>query len=168
MNVSPLRFEVHRYGLLRERLLQSFPHTDDETIRDTLEGITTLNELIAEIIRSALIDESLQTGLRSRLDDMKERLSRLEQRGVKKRQLALEAMSEVRLTKIEQPDFTLSLRAGPPSLVVIAESDIPKDYWVPQPARLNRQALLNELKRGAEVPGVQLSNIKPTLTVRTK
>ena len=168
MNVSPLRFEVHRYGLLRERLLQAFPRTDDETIRDTLEGITTLNELIAEIIRSALIDESLQTGLRSRLDDMKERLSRLEQRGVKKRQLALEAMSEVGLTKIEQPDFTLSLRAGPPSLVVIAESDIPKDYWVPQPARLNRQALLNELKRGAEVPGVQLSNIKPTLTVRTK
>jgi Siphovirus Gp157 len=124
--------------------------------------------LIAEIIRSALIDESLQRGLRSRLDDMKERLSRLEQRGVKKRQLALEAMSEVRLTKIEQPDFTLSPRAGPLSLVVIAESDIPKDYWVPQPARLNRQALLNELKRGAEVPGVQLSNIKPTLTVRTK
>jgi hypothetical protein len=168
MNVSPLRFEVHRYGLLRERLLQAFPQTDDETIRDTLEGITTLTELIAEIIRSALIDESLQTGLRSRLDDMKERLSRLEQREVKKRQLALEAMSEVGLTKIEQPDFTLSLRAGPPSLIVITESDIPKDYWVPQPARLNRQALLNELRRGAEVPGVQLSNIKPTRTVRTK
>jgi hypothetical protein len=168
MNVSPLRFEVQRYNLLRQRLLEAFPETDDETIRDTLEGITTLNELIAEIIRSALIDESLLSGLRSRLDDMKERQSRLERRGIKKRQLALEAMSEVGVTKLEQPDFTVSLRAGPPSLVVIAESDIPKDYWVPQPARLDRQAVLRELKGGAEIPGTQLSNTKFILTVRTK
>jgi hypothetical protein len=168
MNVSPLRLEVHRYSLLRQKLLEAFPETDDETVRDTLEGITTLNELIAEIIRSALIDESLQAGLRSRLDDMKERLWRLEQRGVKKRQLALEAMSEVGFTKLEQADFTVSIRASPPSLIVVAESEIPNDYWVPQPARLNRQALLNELKRGAEVPGAQLNNPKPILTVRTK
>ena len=80
MSVSPLRFEIHRYGVLRQKLLEAFPEADDETIRDTLEGITTLNELVAEIIRSALIDEGLQKGLRSRMDDMKERLSRLEHR----------------------------------------------------------------------------------------
>lgn len=168
MIVSPLRFEIHRYGVLRQKLLEAFPEADDETIRDTLEGITTLNELVAEIIRSALIDEGLQKGLRSRMDDMKERLSRLEHRGDKKRQLALEAMSEVGLTKLEQPDFTVSVRAGPPSLVVVAENDIPNDYWVPQPAKLNRQALLNQLKTGAEITGVQLSNPKSILSVRTK
>jgi hypothetical protein len=54
--ISPLRFEIHRYGILRQKLLEAFPETDDETIRDTLEGITTLDELIAEIVRSALID----------------------------------------------------------------------------------------------------------------
>ena len=168
MNVPPLKFEVHRYGILRQKLLEAFPEADDETVRDTLEGITTLNELIAEIIRSALIDESLQDGLRSRLDDMKQRLSRLEQRGVKKRQLVLEAMSEIGLSKIEQPDFTVSARAGPPSLVVVAEGEIPNDYWVPQPPKLDRQTLLNKLKRGAEIPGAQLSNPKPILAVRTK
>ena len=51
--------------------------------------------MIAAVIRSALVDEALHSGLRSRLDDMKERLSRLELRASKKRELALEAMSEV-------------------------------------------------------------------------
>jgi Gp157 protein len=168
MNLSPLRFEVHRYNLLRDKLLAAFPDADNDTIRDTLEGITTLNELIAEIIRSALIDQSLQAGLRLRLDDMRERLSRLEQREATKRHLALEAMSDAGLTKLEQADFTASIRTGPPSLILVAETEIPNDYWIPQPAKLNRQALLKELKRGAEIPGSQLSNPQLTLSVRTK
>ena len=83
---------------------------------DTLEGITDLHEMIAAVIRSALVDEALQAGLRSRLEDMKERLTRLEERGAKKRQLALDAMNEVGLAKLQQPDFTASTRpALPPS-----------------------------------------------------
>ena len=34
--------------------------------------------------------------------------------------------------------------------------------------RLNRQGLLNELKDGAEIQGVALSNPEPVLSVRTK
>jgi hypothetical protein len=168
MNIPPPKFEVQRYRVLRERLLEAFPEIDGETARDTLEGITTLHELIAEIIRSALIDAALQTGLHSRLEDMRERLSRLEQRETKKRQLVLEAMSEVGLTKLEQPDFTVSIRSGVPSLVVVAESEVPDDFWLPQAPKLNRQALLGELKRGANIPGAQLGNPKPILNVRTK
>ena len=56
---------------------------------------------------------------------MKERLARLDERGAKKRQLALDAMNEVGLTKLQQPDFTASARAGSPALVVIAEDAIP-------------------------------------------
>jgi hypothetical protein len=54
------------------------------------------------LIRSALVDEALRAGLRLRLDDMRERMTRLEVRAAKKRQLALEAMSEVGFTKLEQ------------------------------------------------------------------
>jgi Gp157 protein len=155
-------------SLVRERLLQQYPETDDETIRDTLEGITDLHEMIAAVIRSALVDEALHAGLRFRVDDMKERLSRLELRAAKKRQLALEAMTEGGRAKLEQPDFTASARAGTPALVVVAEGAIPKVYWLPQPPKLDRQALLGELRRGADIAGAQLSNPCPVLTVRTK
>jgi hypothetical protein len=124
--------------------------------------------MIAAVIRSALVDEALHSGLRFRIDDMKERLSRLELRADKKRQLALEAMTEAGLAKLEQPDFTASARAGSPALVVIAEDQIPGTYWVPQPPRLDRQSVLAELKRGVEIPGAEMSNPKPVLSVRTK
>jgi hypothetical protein len=160
--------EVSRHQLLRQRLLANYPLLDEETLADTLEGITNLHEMIAAAIRSALVDEALCAGLRLRADQMKQRLSRLEERAAKKRTLALEAMSEVGLSKLEQPDFTASARAGIPSIVVVAEDAIPPVYWLPQPPKLDRQALLGVLKRGDTVPGTQLSNPKPVLTVRTK
>ena len=77
-------------------------------------------------------------------------------------------MTEVGLTKLEQPDLTASARTGSPALVVIAEDRIPEAYWLPQPPKLDRHAVLAELKRGIEIPGAQMSNLKPVLSVRTK
>ena len=168
MHNSSLSFEMTKHQLLKERLLADYPTLDEETLRDTLEGITDLHEMIAAIIRSALVDEALQDGLRTRLEEMRRRLARLEERGAKKRQLALEAMGEVGLKKLEQPDFTASACAGSPSLVIVAEEAIPRVYWVPQPPKLDRQQVLCELKRGADIPGTQLSNPQPVLMVRTK
>ena len=167
-NGSSISVELAKYQLFRQRLLADFPSADEETLLDTLEGITDLHEMIAAVIRSALVDEALHFGLRSRLDEMKERLSRLELRANKKRELALEAMTEVGLTKLEQPDFTAFTRAGSPALVIIAEGNIPESYWLPQPPKLDRQAILGELKRGKVIPGAQMSNPKPVLSVRTK
>jgi Siphovirus Gp157 len=168
MKQTPLSHDLHLYLYLREKLIEAFPDADDETIRDTLEGITTLKELLAETIRSALLDEALLSGLRSRLLDMKHRLVRLEARASRKRELALEVMVEAGLRRIEQPDFTASARAGSPSLLVVAENEIPDTYWLPQPPKLDRQSLLGTLKQGETIAGAQLSNPKPVLSVRTK
>ena len=144
-----LKIESLTYQELKGRLQADFPTLDDETLADTLEGITDLHEMIAAVIRSALVDEALHAGLRFRVDDMRERLSRLELRASKKRELALEAMTEVGLTKLEQPDFTASARAGSPALVVIAEERIPEAYWLPQPPKLDRQGILGRAQARA-------------------
>jgi hypothetical protein len=82
--------------------------------------------------------------------------------------LALDAMCEVGLKKLEQPDFTAWARAGLPPLVIVADHLIPEPYWLPQPLKLDRQAVLADLRRGGTIPGVELGNPKPTLAVRTK
>jgi hypothetical protein len=163
-----LHSETHRYQTIRDRLLASWPELDSETLADTLEGITNLHEMIAAVIRSALVDEALHSGLRRRIDDMKDRLSRLELRASKKRDLALEAMTEAGLSKLEQPDFTASARAGSRALIIIAEDLIPESFWLAQPPKLDRQAIMGELKRNIEIPGAEMSNPKPVLSERIK
>ena len=163
-----LKVEASKYLQLKRGLIADYPEADEDTLLDTLEGITDLHEMIAAIIRSVLVDEALQAGLRTRIEDMRQRLVRLDERGAKKRQLALEAICEVGLKKLEQPDFTASARSGIPSLIVVSEASVPEAYWVPQPPKLDRQALLADLKRGTEVPGAKLGNPKPTLALRTK
>ena len=59
-----LAIEVSKYQILKQRLLASYPNCDDESLTDTLEGITDLHAMIAAVVRSALVDEALHTGLR--------------------------------------------------------------------------------------------------------
>ena len=77
-------------------------------------------------------------------------------------------MVELELKKIVAPDFTVSIRPGMPSLLVLDEAAVPSIYWQTSEPRLNRQKLATELKDGAEITGVTLSNPEPVLSVRTR
>ena len=166
--MTALGVAASAYQICKDRLLADWPGLDEHTMLDTLEGITDLHEIIAAVIRSALVDEALARGLSSRIGEMKHRLARLEERGLKKRQLALQAMSEVGLKTLVQSDFTATARAGSPSLLVTNEQIVPHAYWLPQPPKLNRQGLLADLKGGRDIAGAQLNNAKLVLVVRTQ
>jgi hypothetical protein len=159
---------AQQYQVIRERLRAEDPDLDERTLADTVEGLTDLHEIVAAIIRSALEDEALALGLKDRMAEMQERLERLADRAAKRRQIAREVMIETEIKKITAPDFTLSMRPGSPSLVVMDEAAIPQEFWEPRDPRLNRQGLLAELKQGATITGVALSNPEPVLSVRTK
>jgi len=156
------------YRSLRDRLRAEDPQIDEQTLADTVEGLTDLHEIVTAIIRSALTDEALVTGLKCRIGDMQGRLDRLQDRASKRRQIAKDVMVELDLKKITAPDFTVSIRPGTPALLVLDEAAVPSIYWEPRDPRLNRQELLSELKEGAEIEGVVLSNPEPVLSVRTK
>jgi len=163
-----IRLEATKYGLLRDRLREQYPSPDDETLSDTLEGITDLRLMLAELVRSALEDEALCTGLSMRLAEMKARAQRLGDRAEKKRALALRAMTEAEIQTLLMPDFTASLRRAAPSLEIVAEEIIPDAYWKPQPAKLDRQTLLAALKSGVQIDGATLAPPQLQLSVRTK
>ena len=160
--------EMSRFQVLRKRLLAEIPDLDAETLSDTLEGITDLKEMLAELVRSALEDEALAAGLSTRLSDMKARLERLETRAKRKRQLALKTMGEADMAQLEQPDFTASLRQAAPALEIVAEDKIPAAYWKPQPFKLDRQGLLQALKAGTAIDGACFASPQQCLSVRTK
>ena len=165
MNLS---FAAINYRSVRERIQSEDPQIDEQTLADTVEGLTDLHEIVAAIIRSALVDEALATGLKSRVAEMQDRLERLQDRASKRRQIAKEVMVELDLKKITAPDFTVSIRPGTPALMVLDEAAVPSIFWQPSAPKLNRQGLLSELKEGAEITGVTLSNPEPVLSVRTR
>jgi hypothetical protein len=160
--------EITRFAELRRRLVEADPDIDERTLADTLDGATSLKEAIGGIIRSALEDEHLAEALKSRLEQMRERLARIEATAENKRQVALAAMEEADLEKILEPDFTVSLRAAPPGVVIVNEQDIPEWFWIPQSPKLDKRRILETLKAGTAVMGAELANSRITLAVRTK
>jgi hypothetical protein len=163
-----LEFAAIAYRTIRDRIRAEDPQIDDQTLADTVEGLTDLHEIIAAIVRAALSDEALATGLKGRIAEMQDRLERLQDCAVKRRQIAKDVMVELDLKKITAPDFTVSIRPGTPSLLVLDPAAVPGIYWQPVEPRLDRQGLLGDLKQGAQVDGVALSNPEPVLSVRTR
>lgn len=163
-----LDFATTTYRALRDRIRAQDPQIDEQTLADTVEGLTDLHEILAAIIRAALADEALANGLKGRIGEMQDRLERLSDRALQRRRIVKDTMVELDLTKLTAPDFTASVRAGLPALVVLNEEAVPKVYWEPGQPRLKRQVLANDLKAGSEIAGATLSNSEPILSVRTK
>jgi hypothetical protein len=163
-----IEFAAITYRAIRDRLRAADPQIDEQTLADTVEGLTDLHEILTAIIRAALTDEAIAVGLKGRIEEMQGRLDRLQDRATKRRQIAKDVMVELDLKKLTAPDFTASIRPGMPALMVIDEAAVPSIYWEPRDPRLNRQGLVADLKQGAEITGVTLSNPEPVLSVRTK
>lgn len=166
--MDQLTFSAIHYRAVRDRIRAEDPSIDEQTLADTVEGLTDLHEIVVAVIRSVLEDEALGAALKCRIADMQGRLERLQDRASKRRQIARDVMGELNLKKITAPDFTVSLRPGTPALVVMNEDAVPSIYWTPCEPRLNRQKLANELKEGTEIPGAVLSNPEPVLSVRVR
>ena len=163
-----LEFAAITYRTIRDRIRAEDPHIDEQTLADTVEGLTDLHGIVAAIVRAALADEALASGLKGRVVEMQDRLARLQNCAAKRRQIVKDVMIELDIKKITAPDFTVSIRPGMPSLLVLDETAVPSIYWQEVTPRLDRQGLLNELKEGADIKGVTLSNPEPVLSVRTK
>jgi len=166
--MDQLTIATATFRTIRDRIREQDPQIDDQTLADMVEGLTDLHEILTAVIRAALADQALATGLEGRIGEMEARRDRLQDRATKRRQIAKDVMVELDLKKLAAPDFTASIRPGTPALMVIDEAAVPSIYWEPREPRLNRQELANDLKHGAEIAGVTLSNPEPVLSVRTK
>jgi hypothetical protein len=159
---------AHEYLRQREALLQAFPELaeDEIALRDTLDGITYAPDLVALFVRDALEDESLAEALALRIKAMNERKTRLLSRSDRRRLAAQNLMQACDIRKVEQPDFTASIRNVPPKVEIDDEAALPDALCkvVRQP---DKAAIKEALATGA-VTGARLTNGSETLTIRTK
>ena len=97
-----LSFAAINHRAICDRIRAENPAIDEQTLADTVEGLTDLYGIIAAIIRAALSDEALATGLKGRIAEMQDRLERLQDCAAKRRQIAKDVMVELDLKKRSQ------------------------------------------------------------------
>ncbi len=163
-----LSAEVSTYLILSDQLKAQYAEIDEETLRDTLEGISQLPDLLEAIIRSSLEDGGLVEALKARIGEMQERLSRLRTRQDAKRTLVTWAMEKSGLERHQAPDFSIFLRTSPPRLEISDQENIPGEFFIAQAPRLDRTGLSAALKRGDPIDGAHLVPGERGLTVRVR
>ena len=148
--------------------MENFGELDDDTLKDTLQGLSNFPDMIEEIVRSSLEDEILIVGLKSRMADLASRLERFQDHNRRKRDLACWAMAAGGLDRLKCPDFSVSYRQGSPRLEVANEGKLPPEYLVPQPPKIDRVGLAAALKGGRQVEGALMVAGSPHIQVRTR
>ncbi len=162
-----------------------------ELVADMVEAETDLLEAIDLAVAEMDEVEALAFGLKEKERQFCRRRQMLEERSARLRALIEQAMATTEQRTLRRPSATLTLRKLPPQIVVLAEADIPSEYFVPQPppppkldTKRLREALLALRERAgrvgpdggddcaggaagfAEIPGVILNNGGQSLQIR--
>ncbi|MCY1570609.1 siphovirus Gp157 family protein [Staphylococcus pettenkoferi] len=139
---------------------------DEQVLNDTLASINDALEDKADgyvaVIKSlesdnAAIDEEIKR-LQQRKTTNKNGIDRL-------KETLKETMESTGKTKFKTALNSYNIQNNPPSLNVLDEKLIPKDYWISQAPKLNKKDALAELKEGKEIPGVE---VKQTRSLRVR
>src|SRR5262249_11357955 len=112
-NAMSLDFAAIHYRTIRDRLRMEDPQIDEQTLADTVEGLTDLHEILRAVIRAALAAQALATGLGGHIAEMQGRRDRLQGRAAKRRQIAKEVMVELDLKKVAAPTLRPQSAPGP-------------------------------------------------------
>jgi CO dehydrogenase/acetyl-CoA synthase alpha subunit len=162
-----LNFAKVKYLAIRDKILADNPDIDDQTLADTVEGLSELPDQLAAIMRDALEAETLAVALQLRIEAMAERMDRFKHKAERRRAVVCDVMLEAGLGKLTMPDFTASIRKGTPHVVIVDEQLIPESFVSYRP-HINKREIGDALKDGVQVTGAVLSNPGMVLSVRTK
>ena len=157
--------ETKAAEILREQI-KAIAGDDEVLIADTVEGETSIHELLNRVVEQIVTDGGLVTGIETLVKRLKERQDRIEKRIAWFRTAAASAMEVAAIKSKETPSGTISLKAVPPSAVITDEAAIPSDYWKAQAPKLDKKAVLAALKDGIKVPGAELGNGGSTVQLR--
>lgn len=133
---------------------------DEQTIADTLEGMSGALELKAQnVVMFARNLEATATAIKEAETAMASRRKAIEHRAAGLRRYALSAMQVAGVQSIECPYFKLSVRKNPPAVEVFDAAQIPAQFMrtpEPPPPAPDKKAITEAIKAGQEVPGARL------------
>jgi predicted nuclease with TOPRIM domain len=165
--VADLTHHLRDETALAQQLLAEYRQQldeDEQAIADTIEGETNLMGVIDIVLnRLATIEDHVEA-LTTQGRKLNARNARFKAAHERLRAALLATVEAIGIKKLERPTATISHRKVPPTAVITNEAELPPQYLIPQPAKIDRNALNAALKEGS-VPGAELSNGSTTISI---
>lgn len=130
---------------------------DIQAIQDTLEGIEGMiadkAESIAKLMKSIEADER---AIKAEEDRLKARREALKNRRESIKEYLQNQLISAGIDKLKGTMFTVSIQNNPPSVQIAEGAKVPEKYLIPQEAKVDKRALLDDLKAGAVYEGIEM------------
>lgn len=151
---------------VRAQLLAAGIDADDPDLAELMDGECDALDRLRRILRFVRWTEAQAKALGELMSESRERKARMERKAESLRGVVIHALGELGLKKLDAPDFTASVAAGRPKVLITDEAALPDDVCVlkREPSKAAIAAWLAE----KPCPGAELSNATPSLTVRAR
>lgn len=139
---------------------------DDPDFETLLDSECDAPERVRRVLRAARYIEAQSKALGELQAEMRERKARLDRKAESLRDMALWALGEMGLKRLDAPDFSATVTAGHPRVVVTDLDALPDEA-----CRIERKADKDRLAgmlADGPVPGAEWTNPTPFLSVRSR
>lgn len=142
------------------------PETDEAALLATLgEEGADIQRILRRFIAAALEADAFADAAKARIDAVAERRARYQRQHEAYRGAAFAIMDALGLKRVEDAEFTATIGKPRVQCVVTDETEIPDRYFETV-RKLRRGDLADDVKAGVVVPGAELTNGLPSLTIR--
>lgn len=162
------RFDLNEIHVQVESLRAAHPELwedeDERLLADMLEGVTDFNDFMIRVTARIARAKKMVKLEGELIADLKARRDRYERRHEALRALAFKALQIADMRKLELAQNTLTIKRGPPKVIVTHEESLPA-YCVRVIIEPNKLVIKDSIMRGETVPGAELSNGEDTLSI---
>lgn len=134
------------------------PDVDPETLADTMAAIDGEIEDKADGFARVMKElEARETAMKTEVDRLNAHRLTIAN-NIKCMKLSLQtAMQATGKTRFKTALFSFGIQKNPPAVVLdVAETELPEEYLIPQPPKVNKTKIKDDLKAGKTVEGARL------------
>jgi hypothetical protein len=155
-------------SVLRRMEVDGTLDTDEAALMDALrDGGADVDGLLTRLLRARQEADKNAAAVAERVLDLNWRKARFGRQEEEYLAAAYSILDALGLTKWRSAEFSVSVTAGRPGVILTDETALP-DRFVRIERKADKTAIKAALEAGEIVPGAELANGIPTMTVRTK
>ena len=164
-NLSLIKYELKEINNIVNFLENENGDLDEQTINDTKESVELLLEEKSEQLELILKElEAKEEKCKEIADFSAKKAKYANEKKKMFKELILGAMQKLGTKKIETATGTFTIRNNTPSLIVEDENLIPQKFITHiSSTKIEKNEIKNEIKNGAEIPGVHLETTQSLL-----